>query len=87
MNELILQSYIKKLRKEHIIKYAENNGIILQSNEVDVIYEYITKYFKVFYSGDPTNLFIELKSKLSPNTYKKLIQLYKEAKEKIKNQS
>ena len=87
MNELLLQTYIKKLKKEHIIEYAKNNDIILQSNEVDVIYEYLTKYFKVFYSGDPTNLFIELKSKLSPNTYKKLIQLYKEAKEKIKNQS
>lgn len=87
MNELILASYIKKLKKEHIIEYAKNNGIILQNNEVDVIYEYITKYFKVFYSGDPTNLFIELKGKLAPNTYKKLIQLYKEAKEKIKNQS
>lgn len=87
MNELLLQTYIKKLKKEHIIEYAKNNDIILQNNEVDVIYEYLTKYFKVFYNGDPTNLFIELKSKLSPNTYKKLIQLYKEAKEKIKNQS
>ncbi len=85
MNELILQSYIKKLKKEHIKEYAKNNDIILQNNEVDIIYEYLTKYFKIFYNGDPTNLFFELKNKLSPNTYNKLVKLYKEAKEKIKN--
>lgn len=85
MNELILETYIKKLKKEHIIEYAKKNNIILQSNEVDIIYEYMTKYFKIFYSGDPSFLFDELKEKLSLNTYNTLIMLYKKAKEKIKN--
>ena len=85
MNELILETYIKKLKKEHIIEYAKKNNIILQSNEVDIIYEYMTKYFKIFYSGDPSSLFDELKEKLSLNTYNTLIMLYKKAKEKIKN--
>ena len=85
MNELILETYIKKLKKEHIIEYAKKNNIILQSNEVDIIYEYMTKYFKIFYSGDPSYLFDKLKEKLSLNTYNTLIMLYKKAKEKIKN--
>ena len=45
----------------------------------------MTKYFKIFYSGDPSYLFDELKEKLSLNTYNTLIMLYKKAKEKIKN--
>lgn len=84
MNDLLLEKYVNKLTKDHIINYAKNNGIIVNNNEVDIIYEYIKKYWRKFYYENPKDLFDELKSKLSPNTYNKLIQIYTEAKEKIK---
>ncbi len=84
MNDLLLEKYVNKLTKDHIINYAKNNEIIVSNNEVDIIYDYIKKYWRKFYYENPKDLFDELKSKLSPNTYNKLIQIYTEAKEKIK---
>ena len=65
------------------IKYAKKNNIVLKNNEDEIIYDYIKKYYKEFYYGEPKNLLDELKSKLSCPTYEKLEELYYTAK-KIK---
>lgn len=84
MNDFIIQKYINNITINNIIEYAKKEGIILSNNDAKTIHEYLNKYWKVFYYGDPTNLFIELKQKLERDTYKKLVELYKQAKEKIK---
>ncbi len=87
MNDLIIQKYINNITLNNIIDYGKKEGLIITNNEASIIYEYMVKYWKVFYYGDPKNLLSELKMKLSSNTYNKLEELYIIAKEKIKNKS
>ncbi len=87
MNDFIIQNYINNISLNNITNYAKNEGIILKDNEAKIIYEYLKKYWKVFYYDNPDYLLKELKQKLSKETYDKLLELYKMAKEKIKNNS
>lgn len=83
MNSVILERYVNRLTKNHIIEFAKKQNITLLNNEIDIIYEYIKKYYKTIAFGDVTNIFKELKCKLSFNTYEKIEELYNIFKEKI----
>lgn len=84
MNELLLKKYIDKLTTEHIINYAKKRGVELKNNESEIIYDYIKKYWKeLYYNNDNSDIFKDLKCKLSFSTYEKLEQLYNETKESI----
>lgn len=87
MNDFIIQKYIDNITLNNITDYAKKEGIFLKENEAKIIYEYLKKYWKVFYYDNPINLLNELKENLSKETYDKLLELYKMAKEKIKNNS
>lgn len=87
MNDFIIQKYIDNISLNNITDYAKKEGIILKENEANIINEYLKKYWKIFYYDNPNNLLNELKGKLSKETYDKLLELYKMAKEKIKNNS
>ena len=43
---------------------------------------YIKNYWKAFLKEDANYLFVELKEKLQPNTYNKIIELYNKYKKK-----
>ena len=84
MYEYLIGEYINnKLDENDITNYAKKKNIHLTDNETKIIYVYIKNYWKEFYKGDPTNLFIELKEKLNQETYDTIIKLYKEYKNKI----
>lgn len=86
MNEILLDNYIKKLTIEHIRNYAINQNIKLINNEDEIILDFIKNNYKKLYTEEYSEDFIkELKNKLCTNTYNKLNELYKEAKEKIRN--
>lgn len=85
MNDIIIQKYINNITLNNIIDFGKKEGINLKNEEAKIIYEYLNKYWKVFYYGDPKELLLELKQKLSSDTYNKLEELYYIAKEKIKN--
>ena len=42
MKDIIIESYIKMLKKEDLITFARKNGVELTSDEVNTIYEAIT---------------------------------------------
>lgn len=76
MPEKVIEYYVSILTKEDIINYSKKESMILSSMEIDIIYEYIKKYWYIFYKGNPSVLFNELKNKLSNQTYNKIIELY-----------
>lgn len=80
MEEILLKNYVSKLTKENIINYIKKENINASDNDINIIYEYIKKYFMIFYKGDPTYLFNELKDKLSKTAYEKAQELYKKYK-------
>lgn len=43
MNIYLISEYVSRLRKSDIIYYAEKQGISLDKEEVELIYDYIKK--------------------------------------------
>ena len=83
MEELI-KEYVKNLDEYTIDKFSKSNDIYLSDDEIKVIYLYIKNYWYDFYKGDPTELLVELKEKLSEENYQKVVSLYNKYKKKIK---
>ena len=75
MNYLI-KEYIKKITEEDIYNFALKEGITLLDKEKKIIYVYLKNYWQVFLNEEATFLFEELKEKLEPKTYNKILELY-----------
>ena len=76
----LLKEYIKKITEEDIYNFALKEGVALLEHEKKIIYLYLKNYWEVFLKEDASYLFKELKEKLEPKTYDKLIELYKKYK-------
>ncbi len=83
MNDFLIQSYIERISKNDISEFSKKQGITLSKEELDIIYQYLTEYWRTFYYGNPKHLLDELKNKLSENTYSKIEALYIQAKERF----
>ncbi len=78
MNNLI-KKYVDLLKKEDIINYSNKQNIILNKNELDLIYNTIkTRWNEII--NDGIKVINEYKDKIEENTYKKLIELYEKNK-------
>ena len=80
--DFIIKEYINKLTEEEIKTFLNKKGINPNNEEIKVLYLYAKNYYQVFYKGNPTELLIELKEKLTPTTYNSLLLLYKEYQNK-----
>ena len=72
----IIEKYIKKLTKEDIINFSNNENIILNDNEIDIIYNTIKNDYKSLLYSNNKIIFNDLKNKINPNAYNKIIELY-----------
>ena len=72
--------YANKLSKTDIMEFTKKEGITLNNNELDIIYSAIKNDAQIILS-DFDNYVINYKNKLSPNVYKKILEL----KEKYKS--
>jgi len=80
--EFVIKELVEKLSEDDIKNYALKENVTLTNEELKTIYMYIKNYWQDFYRGDCKELFIELKEKLKPNTYNKIIELYSKYKRK-----
>ena len=71
------------MTKEDINKFSIKQGIILDNEELDLIYTYIKSNYKTILFGNPKNILEEIKSKVRPLTYSKIENLYIKFKDKI----
>lgn len=76
MNRFIIEKYINKLTKQDIINYTNKQNITLTSEELNIIYHYIKTKYKDFLDGHEEKILKEIKSKVTPSTYQKIIELY-----------
>lgn len=83
MNKLIIINYIKRLTKNDIMNYCNNNNIPLTAEELDVIYYYVKNRYNEFLEGKQSELLEEIKYKVKSATYNKIIELYNKYKNKI----
>lgn len=83
MNKYFIYEYISKIKKEDILTYSKRIGIILNDNDLEVIYYYVKNEYQRFFKN-PDDIFREIKDKISLNNYNLLIDLYNKYKDKIK---
>jgi len=81
--EQFIKEYIENIDEYTIEKYAKSNQINLSNKEIKIIYLYLKNYWQIFYKGDPTELFKELKEQLEKEKNEKILNLYNKYKEKI----
>ena len=79
MNKLIIMKLAKKINKEDIIIFANNQGIDLTNYEVNIIYDYIKNDSDRLFNN-PDEVFGEIKEKISNNAYLKILELYNKYK-------
>ena len=75
MNRLIIYQYINRLTKEDIVRYCNNHGILVDNNDLDVVYDYVKNDYKRFFN-DPIGVLNEVKYKVSDYTYGEIMKMY-----------
>lgn len=83
-SKLILK-YINNLTKNDIMLLASSNNIKLNNDEVDIIYNYIKKDYKILLYGNSEPIFNDLKNKINYDSYEKIKYFFNFYKKKYKN--
>lgn len=75
MIEKIIHSYVNKLTKDDIVRFANQNNIQLAEEEVNIIYTEIKNNWRQLLN-DPNPIFNKIKNQVSPSTYQNIIYFY-----------
>ncbi len=82
MNKLIILKYMEKLTKEDIKKYIDKEKLMINDDEVNIIYLYLKKDSEKVLNNTQ-EVINELKDIISMEAYNTLINLYQKYKNKI----
>ena len=83
MNIYLITEYVNRLKKDDITNFALKQGIVLDNDELDIVYSYIKNNYKTIIYGNPRDILLEIKAKVKPLTYNKIEGLYIRFKDKI----
>lgn len=83
MYEIIIRDYVNKLTEEDIKNYGKKKNICISDNDCKILYVYAKNYWREFYKENPSDLILELKEKLEPNTFNELYKIYVNLKGKL----
>lgn len=84
MNIYLISEYVKRLKKEDINNFALKQGVTLDKNELDLIYNHVKNDYKTFIYGNPRPILDDVKMKVKPLTYNKIETLYQQFKDFVK---
>ncbi|MEG2322154.1 MAG: hypothetical protein RSB71_01515 [Bacilli bacterium] len=76
MKERLISEYVNRLTLNDVNTFALNNGIGLDNNELNLIYNYIKTDWHTIVYGNPRFILDDLKSKLDYTSYQKIESLY-----------
>ena len=83
MNIYLISEYVNRMQKQDVNNFALKQGITLDNEELDIIYNYIKNNYKTLIYGNPKVILEEIKFKVKPLTYNKIENLYIKFKDKI----
>lgn len=84
MNIYLISEYVKRLKKEDIANFALKQGVTLDKDELDLIYNHVKNDYKTFIYGNPRPILDDVKTKVKPLTYNKIETLYQQFKGFVK---
>lgn len=85
MNNFLITQYISRMKLQDINDFAIKNGVILDDNELDIVFNLIKKDWRTIVYGNPRGILDELKGSLSTLSYQKIEGLYTYFKNKYSN--
>ena len=85
MNIYLISEYVNRMQKQDVNNSAIKQGITLDNEELDIIYNYIKNNYKTLIYGNPKVILEEIKYQVKPLTYNKIENLYMQFKDKIDN--
>ena len=85
MNEFLITQYIANLSFGEINNFASSNGVSLNHDETEIIYNNIKNNWRTIIYGNPRGILNDLKDQLEPDTYIKIEELYVSFKDKFQN--
>jgi len=83
MNIYLIEDYVKRLNIGDVERFALKQGIILDKEELTIVYDYIKREYKTLIYGNPKDILLDIKEKVKPITYTKIENLYIKFKDKI----
>lgn len=82
MIEKLIVQYVDRLTSADIDDFARKNGIILDNDELDLIYYHIKHNWRTIVYGNPKPILEDLKTKVNNTSYQKIENLYVNFKNK-----
>lgn len=76
MKERLIEQYVSRMTINDVSNFAVKNGVNLNQDEVEMLYNKIVNNWKTIVFGNPRCLLDELKEKLDLQTYQKIENLY-----------
>ena len=83
MNIYLISEYVNRMQKQDVNNFALKQGITLDNEELDIIYNYIKNNYKTLIYSNPKVILEEIKYQVKPLTYNKIENLYIRFKDKI----
>jgi len=85
MKEKLINEYVNRMNLNDVNKFATQNGINLNNEELNLIYTYIKNDWRTIVFGNPRKILDDLKNKLSLESYSKIENLYTYFKSRYNN--
>lgn len=75
MNNSLIVGYIDRLRMEDVDNFSKKMGVILEEEELELIYNYIKYEYQRFFN-DPNSVLLEIRCKVREEVYLVINNLY-----------
>lgn len=85
MKEKLINEYVNRMTINDVNKFAIQNGINLNNDELNLIYTYIKNDWRTIVFGNPRRILDDLKNNLNQESYSKIENLYTFFKERYSN--
>ena len=80
MYKSFIINYAKNITKKDIINFINKNNFNVSTKDVDIIYDYIKKYYLVFFDN-PIKYIKKLKDQVEDDTYYLILMLFDKYKQ------
>ena len=77
-----IKEYIESLDKDKLNNLLVKNNISLNSDELNILFNHIKSDWYDFIYEDPNPILNDIENRINKDSYNKLFEVYKKAKEK-----
>ena len=76
MHRLLIENYIKQISKTDIERFGQQNNIILNEQDIDILYHYLKNNWQDLLYGNSNRVFTELEEKFGSEKFSTIKRLY-----------